>query len=106
MTTPPQRPRIALLDYAVNSSTPNGTCYLRLLEGLHDSYDFTVFSAAIDNPDPASIRWEPVRVIRRPLVALFSSFYVASVMRYRKARRHGREFDLVQIVEGNAPLGE
>jgi hypothetical protein len=51
----PQRPKIALFDYEVNERSPSGSCHLRLLEGLHDEFDFTVFATEFDNPAPDRI---------------------------------------------------
>lgn len=91
------RPRIAVVDYEVTESSPSGSCHLRLLEGLRHEIDFTVFAAAFENPDPTRIRWVRIPAVRRPLAALFVSFYFASSVALRRFRR---SFDLVQAVEG------
>lgn len=93
-----ERPRIAVVDYEVTETSPSGSCHLRLLEGLGHEVDFTVFSTAFDNPDPSRIRWVRIPAVRRPLAALYVSFYLASSVVLRRSGR--RAFHLVQAIEG------
>src|SRR3954451_17290463 len=104
-----RRPTIAIFDYEVTETSPAGSCHLRLLEGLQDEYDFTVFASRFTNPAPERIRWVRVPAITRPLAARYLTYYATS----RIARRwHGRKvvtggdargFDLIQTVEGYTP---
>src|SRR3954463_7475908 len=93
------RPRIAIFDYVVTERSPSGSCHLRLLEGLHDEFDFTVFATEFDNPFPDRISWVHVPAVPRPLAARYVSYYAMSS---RALRRHGGvgRFDLVQATEG------
>src|SRR4051794_22483743 len=93
------RPRVAIFDYVVTERSPSGSCHLRLLEGLHDEFDFTVFATEFDNPAPDRISWVHVPSVPRPLAARYVSYYGLSG---RALRRHGgsHAFDLVQSTEG------
>jgi glycosyltransferase involved in cell wall biosynthesis len=84
----------------VSERSPSGSCHLRLLQGLSDEFDFTVFATTFENPDPSRIRWVRVPALTRPLAATFVSFYLAGALAERRA---GASFDLVQSVEDYVP---
>lgn len=99
--------RIALFDYLTIPNNPTGSCNLALLSGLCEEHEFTIFSAAFQNPRPDRIRWVPVPVLRRPLAALFISFHVTAVLCFIWDRlRRGQCFDLIQIAESNLLIGD
>src|SRR4051794_8260285 len=93
------RPRIAIFDYVVTERSPSGSCHLRLLEGLHNEFDFTVFATEFDNPSPDRISWVHVPAVPRPLAARYVSYYAMSGRALRQYERN-RRFDLVQSTEG------
>ena len=93
-----QRPRIAIFDYVVSDRSPSGSCHLRLLEGLHNEFDFTVFATEFDNPAPERISWVHVPAVPRPLAARYISYYAMSTHAMHRHGRRGR-FDLVQSTE-------
>ncbi len=101
------RPKIAIFDYATVRGNPVGGCHLRLLESLHQDYDFTVFSHSFENPAPGRIEWVKVPVPSRPLALLFLSYHVLAPIVYRSyCRRKRVQFDLVQMVESNLLFGD
>jgi glycosyltransferase involved in cell wall biosynthesis len=97
------RPRIAIFDYEVTENSPSGSCHLRLVEGLCDEYEFTVFASAFDDPTAGRVRWVRVPAIRRLLAARFLSYYPASAVVLARERRSRGPFDLVQAVENYTP---
>jgi glycosyltransferase involved in cell wall biosynthesis len=100
------RLRIAIFDYHVLPTNPVGGCHRRLLQGLCQEHEFTVFAAAFDNPCPDRIDWVRVPALRRPLFLLFLTFYgVAPLVFWYHALRTGRRFDLVQTVENYVTCG-
>jgi glycosyltransferase involved in cell wall biosynthesis len=70
------------------------------LEELRDEFDFTVFSTAFENPDPSRIRWVRTPAVKRPLVALYSSYFLTSTGAHLLDRRRRGPYDVVQAVEG------
>lgn len=88
--------RIAVFDYFVVDTSPSGSCVLEILRDQAGEHEFTVFSAAFDNPNPERIKWIRVPVIRRPLFLLFVVYqFMASVrfVLHRVLRR--AQFDCV-----------
>jgi glycosyltransferase involved in cell wall biosynthesis len=98
--------RIAIFDYHVLPTNPVGGCHRRLLQGLCQEHEFTVFAAAFDNPCPDRIDWVRVPALHRPLFLLFLTFYaVAPLVFWYHALRTGRRFDLIQTVENYVTCG-
>jgi hypothetical protein len=60
--------RIAVFDYRMIADNPVGGCHLRLLRGLCEEYDFTVFAVEFDNPCPERIRFVRASATARPPV--------------------------------------
>jgi glycosyltransferase involved in cell wall biosynthesis len=99
--------RIAIFDYLTIRNNPTGGCNIQLLAGLCQEHEFTVFSAAFDNPCPERIRWIRVPVPRRPLALLFLAFHIIAgfcLLWYRL--RGGKPFDVVQTGESNLLFGD
>lgn len=99
--------RIAIFDYRVTATNPIGSCHLKLVGGLCDEHQFTVFAAEFDNPCPDRIRWVRVPVPMRPLALLFVSYHVMAPLMLLLHRLGGASrFDLVQVVESNLSFGD
>ena len=91
-----------MFDYRVARTNPAGGCHLRLLRGLAQEHQFTVFSVEFENPCPERIDWVRIPAPLRPLALLFVAFHVLAPVCYLLYRlRTGTRFDLVQIVESN-----
>ena len=99
--------RIALFDYRVIPTNPVGSCHLRMLAGLCDLHDFTVFAVEFQNPRPDRIRWVRIPLPVRPYVLLYALFHLAAPLAYLWHRfLRGAQFDLVQMVESNLSFGD
>ena len=99
--------RIAIFDYITVRDNPTGGCVLALLNGLCEEHEFTVFSAALENPRPDRIRWVRIPMPLRPLAFLFLWFHVVAALFYLWYRiRGGPRFDLIQIAESNLWFGD
>src|SRR3954468_19743547 len=94
--------RIAVVDYMVTETSPIGGCHLRMIRGLYQEHDFTVFAVKFDNPAPDRIKWVRVPAPTRPLAALFVMFHILVPLLLWIERLRGARFDLVQVVESNA----
>jgi glycosyltransferase involved in cell wall biosynthesis len=100
------RHRIAVFDYKVVATNPIGGCHRRMLAGLCDEHDFTVFAVEFDNPRPERIGFVRVPAPTRPLALLFLAYHLLAPLCYwLHGLRTGARFDLVQIVESNAAPG-
>ena len=98
--------RIAVFDYRVIANNPVGSCHLKMLAGLCEQHDFTVFAVEFENPDPARIRWVRIPLPVRPYVLLYGLFHLAAPLAYFYQRFvRGHRFDLVQVVESNLAIG-
>jgi glycosyltransferase involved in cell wall biosynthesis len=98
-STKADRPRVAIVDYAVTEQSPSGSCHLRIVDALCGEIDFTVFASEFDNPDPTRIEWVRVSSVTRPLAARFLSFYATSA--FALARPRNAPVQLVQAVESS-----
>jgi glycosyltransferase involved in cell wall biosynthesis len=98
---------IAIVDYTVTRNNPAGCCSLRIVEGLCDIHNFTVFAARFENPRPDRIRWVRVPILIRPQCLQYILFQlVASLIycwRYLVCRDR---YDVVQVVESNFWFGD
>ncbi|HUB79584.1 MAG TPA: glycosyltransferase family 4 protein [Bryobacteraceae bacterium] len=97
---------IAVFDYRVVPTNPVGSCHLRMLSGLCDRHNFTVFAVEFQNPSPEKIRWVRIPLPLRPYVLLFALFHLAAPVAYAIQRLRGTRFDLVQMVESNLSFGD
>jgi glycosyltransferase involved in cell wall biosynthesis len=99
--------RVAVFDYKAIPNNPIGGCHWRMLRGLCNEYDFTVFAAEFDNPCPERIRYVHVPAIKRPLALLFVTFHMLAPIWYLAYRlRHRVRFDRLQMVESNLWFGD
>jgi glycosyltransferase involved in cell wall biosynthesis len=98
--------RIALFDYRVIATNPVGSCHLRMLAGLCDTHDFTVYAVEFHNPRPERIRWVRIPLPVRPYLLLYALYHVAAPLAYAFQRMRGARYDLVQMVESNLSFGD
>lgn len=100
--------RIAIFDYKTTSNNPTGNCHLKMLEGLCNEHEFTVFSAEFENPCPGRIKYVHIPVPRRPLAALFIMFHLVAPVLYLYHKWFGLQgrFELMQVVESNLFMGD
>jgi glycosyltransferase involved in cell wall biosynthesis len=99
--------RIAIFDYFVERTNPIGGCHRKLVEGVFDEHDVTVFAVRFDNPASDRIKWVRVPVPTRPLALLFIAYHVIAPLCFAIHQfRHGKRFDLVQEVESNLSFGD
>src|SRR5215207_2491083 len=99
--------RIAIFDYYVEPTNPIGGCHRKLLEGICDEHEITVFAVRFDNPAPDRIRWVRVPAPQRPLALLFLAYHLLAPIAFAvHVLRSGRRFDLVQKVESNLVFGD
>jgi glycosyltransferase involved in cell wall biosynthesis len=99
--------RIAIFDYYVERTNPIGECHRKLVEGVCNEHDVTVFAVRFDNPVPGRIKWVRVPVPTRPLALLFIAYHVIAPLCFAIHQlRHGKRFDLVQEVESNLSFGD
>jgi glycosyltransferase involved in cell wall biosynthesis len=100
------RPKIAVFDYQVRSDSAQGGCHLRMLTGLCDKYDFTVFAVDFENPAPGRIRFVRIPAPIRPTILLSAVFHLLAPLYYFTYRlKHRVRFDLVERMEVFTFLG-
>jgi glycosyltransferase involved in cell wall biosynthesis len=101
-----RKPKIAIFDYFVQPDSPMGGCHLRMLAGLAEKYDFTVFAVEFENPDPARIEFVRIPAYRRPTLLLSVMFHMLAPIYYGMYRlKHHAHFDLVEKMEVLTFLG-
>jgi len=99
--------QIAVFDYKIVPTNPTGSCHLRVLEGLCQEHEFTVFAVEFENPCPERIQWVRIPVPTRPLFLLFIAFHLLAPLCYWiHCLRYRTRFDLVQMVESNLAFGD
>jgi glycosyltransferase involved in cell wall biosynthesis len=99
--------RVAVFDYKAVPNNPIGGCHWRMLRGLCQDHEFTVFAAEFDNPCPQRIKYVHVPAIKRPLALLFITFHLLAPIWYWAYRiRHRVKFDRLQMVESNLWFGD
>lgn len=99
--------RIALFDYRVTSTNPVGGCHLRMLTGLCQLHEFTVYAVEFENPCPERIQWVRLRLPLRPYVLLYVLYHIMAPLAYLYQRVvRGQKYDLVQMVESNLLFGD
>jgi glycosyltransferase involved in cell wall biosynthesis len=103
---PKHKPRIAIFDYSVRSDSAMGGCHLRMLEGLCDLYDFTVFALDFENPRPDRIDFVRIPAPKRPTILLSIVYHLVAPILYLTYRiKHRVRFDLVERMEVYTFLG-
>src|ERR1700730_18189326 len=91
-----RKPKIAIFDYSVRSDSAMGGCHLRMLAGLADKYDFTVFAVEFENPNPSRIKFVHIPAYTRPTILLSVMFHLLAPLYYWAYRiSHRVRFDLV-----------
>lgn len=99
--------KIALFDYMVTPTNPAGGCHFRILQGLSDEHEFTVFAIQFENPAPDRIRWIRIPAPTRPLALVFLVYHILAPIYYLAYRfGRGQGFDLVQTIEGYISFGD
>jgi len=94
--------RVAAFDHVTLPTNPSGGLLRRVLQGLSDEHEFTVYSVAFDNPAPERIRWVRVPALRRPQVALFVTYHAGVALARATGRFRPDDVDLVQSMEADA----
>jgi glycosyltransferase involved in cell wall biosynthesis len=101
-----RKPKIAIFDYYVRSDSAMGGCHLRMLEGLAEKYEFTVFAVEFENPAPSKIRFVRIPAYKRPTILLSAMFHILAPLNYAVYRLRERvRFDLVEKMEVFTILG-
>ena len=101
-----RKAQIAIFDYSVRPESAMGGCHLRMLEGLAEKYDFTVFAVEFENPAPDRIKYIHVPAPGRPTVLLSLVYHVLAPVYYLLYKlRHRVNFDLVERMEVFTFLG-
>ena len=99
--------RIALFDYRVIPTNPTGGCNLRIVKGLCEAHELTVFAMEFENPAPEKIRWVRIPAPMRPLALLFVVYYALAPLYYWMYRlQHRVRFDAVLMVESKLAFGD
>lgn len=94
--------KVAVFHHNVGQRTAIGALLERLVLGLvARGFDITVYSGRGENLEPAGIHLIKIPVIKRPLVLLFISFHLISLVRYCWHRLRGKDYDIVIGVESN-----
>lgn len=92
---------IAVFDMAVITSSPIGSCVLKLVTALADEYEFVVFADQFENPYPEKITWIRVTAPQRPIFLRYMVFHYSTAKAYQKfLRDSGRTPDLLLGTEG------
>jgi glycosyltransferase involved in cell wall biosynthesis len=98
---------IAIFDYKVIPNNPTGGCNLRIVKGLCDAHELTVFSVEFENPAPEKIRWVCIPAPLRPLAFLFVIYYALAPLYYWMYCLQNRvRFDAVLMVESKLAFGD
>ena len=101
-----RKPKIAIFDYSVRSDSAMGGCHLRMLAGLAEKYDFTVFAVEFENPAPSKIKFVRIPAWKRPTILLSAMFHLLAPLYYGVHRlKHWVRFDLVEKMEVFTFLG-
>lgn len=99
----PQRPRIAVIDMAVVSGSPAGSCVLAEVQGLAAQFDVTVFSERFEPTALAGVEFVRVRAPDRPVLLRYVAFHLSVPVHYLLWRLRGGRADCVQATQGQLP---
>ena len=97
------RPRIAVVDMAVSSGSPAGSCVLAEIQGLARAFDITVFSERFDRRDAPGVEFVRVWAPERPVLLRYLVFHLSMPFQYALWRLSGGRADLVQATQGQWP---
>lgn len=94
------RPRLAVIDMAVERRSPAGSCVLAEVRGLARSFDVTVFSDRCDAAEEPGITWERVIAPDKPTLFRYVVFHLLMPLRMTLWRLQGGRAALVQATQG------
>jgi len=95
---------IAVFDMSVTSTSPVGSCLLKLVTALSNDYKFVVFADEFENPAPDCIDWVKVQAPKHPVFLRFIQFNQLAPKKYKRfVRETGCVPDLIIATEGEFP---
>jgi glycosyltransferase involved in cell wall biosynthesis len=96
--------RIAVLAPQLIPTHPAGGQMLKVIQGLADEYEFTVFGADIDESLSGKVQFHklPIPRMRPRLGTYLAQFWIYG--RLFQRRQMHKEFDIVHSLEGSAPF--
>jgi len=98
---------IALFHYKVVPHNPSGSCNLKMITGLYNEHDFTVFAIEFENPAPSQIRWIRIPAPTRPLTLMFLVFHLLAPIYYAIfCLRHRTSVDKIIFTESMLSFGD
>lgn len=97
------RPRLAIVDMAVERKSPAGSCVLAEVRGLASSFDITVFSDSCDAEDEPGVSWVRVALPGKPTLFRYVVFHLMMPLRVALWRLKGGSAVLVQATQGQLP---
>jgi len=100
---PGVRPRIAVVDMAVASDSPAGSCVLAEIQGLAATFDVTVFSERFDPCDMHGVEFVRVRAPDRPVLLRYLVFHLSVPVHYLAWWLRGGRAACVQATQGQLP---
>ena len=98
-----ERPRIAVVDMAVASDSPAGSCVLAEIQGLARSFDVTVFSDRFHCRDAPGVEFVRVWAPERPVLLRYVVFHLSMPLQYALWRLSGGRASCVQATQGQWP---
>ena len=97
------RPRLAVVDMAVERRSPAGSCVLAEVRGLAKSFDITVFSDSCDAANESGVSWVRVAAPNRPTLFRYLVFHLVMPLRMAVWRLQGGNAAGVQTTQGQLP---
>lgn len=97
------RPRIAIVDMAVATNSPAGSCVRAEVEGLARHFDVTVFSQRCDLPELPGLEVVHVPAPDRPVLLRYLAFHLGMPLHHALWRARGGCAALTQTTQGQLP---
>lgn len=97
------RTRIAVIDMAVATNSPAGSCVRAEVEGLAEDFDVTVFTQRCDLPALPGLEVVHVPAPDRPVLLRYLAFHLGMPWHYLLWRARGGRAALVQATQGQLP---
>lgn len=97
------RPRIAIVDMAVATNSPAGSCVRAEVEGLARHFDVTVFSQRCDLPELPGLEVVHVPAPDRPVLLRYLAFHLGMPLHHALWRARGGRAALTQTTQGQLP---
>lgn len=97
------RPRIAVVDMAVATNSPAGSCVRAEVEGLSRHFDVTVFSQRCDLPELPGLEVVHVPAPDRPVLLRYLAFHLGMPLHHALWRARGGRAALTQTTQGQLP---